>query len=219
MNKPLSTAARHFFLSRRNSRLFSSIPTELTSSQQKLLVQLAKRTVSKTGDGRTHQKITKIQERSKVLKTLHDDLDVYAELFRESGLLDEGDTFGRALQGVPSPSAMGAKVGARVDAKVGADAKVDAQADAKADADVGAHAHADTHNDDDVRQLLRAVEDVGSLLLQDVVDFYKSVVNAEHHLDTDEVKLEVGPRAFHPSCMPPQICATANMCHRKYVPP
>lgn len=128
-----------------------------------------------------------------MLKTLHDDLDVYAELFRESGLLDEGDTFGRALQGVPSPSAMGAKVGARVDAKVGADAKVDAQADAKADADVGAHAHADTHNDDDVRQLLRAVEDVGSLLLQDVVDFYKSVVNAEHHLDTDEVKLEITP--------------------------
>ncbi|ANQ07355.1 Peptide release factor [Plasmodium coatneyi] len=137
------------------SRFFSSIPTELTNSQQKLLIQLAKRTVSKIGDGRTHQKITKIQERSKILKNLHDDLDVYAELFQESGLIDEKRNPEKTIQEVKSSSVMDA--------------------------------------DDDIRQLLRSIEDVGSMLLQDVVDFYKSVVNTEHHLDTEEVKVEITP--------------------------
>ncbi|EUD64669.1 peptide chain release factor 1 [Plasmodium inui San Antonio 1] len=154
MSKPLSTASR-YFLPRSNSRFFSSIPTELTNRQQKLLIQLAKRTVLRTGDGRTHQKITKIQERSKILKTLHDDLDVYAELFQESGLIDGGHNPDNTIQQVQSSSLIDA--------------------------------------DDDIRQLLRTIQDVGTMLLQDVLDFYKSVVNTEHHLDTEEVKVEITP--------------------------
>ncbi|KJP86787.1 hypothetical protein AK88_03601 [Plasmodium fragile] len=155
MNKPLSTAAR-YLRSTSKSRFFCSIPTGLTTSQQKLLIQLAKRTVSRIGDGRTHQKITKIQERSKILKNLHDDLDVYAELFKESGLIDGGsNNSDKTMQQVQSSSVMNA--------------------------------------DDDIKQLMRNIEDVGSVLLQDVVDFYKSVVNPEHHLDTEEVKVEITP--------------------------
>lgn len=154
MNKPLSLAVR-YFLSTRSRRFFSSIPAELTNSQQKLLIELAKRTVSRIGDGRIYQKITKIQERSKILKTLHDDLDVYTELFQESGFIDGGLNPDKTIQEVKSSSLM------------------------------------DT--DDDIKELLRTIEDVGSLLLQEVVDFYKSVVNTEHHLDTEEVKVEITP--------------------------
>ncbi|GAB65897.1 peptide release factor [Plasmodium cynomolgi strain B] len=173
MNKPLSTAVK-YFLSPSSSRFFTSIPTELTKNQQKLLIQLAKRTVSRTGDGRTYQKITKIQERCKILKTLHDDLDVYAQLFQESGLIDGGHNHDKTIHEVQSSSVM--------------------------------------NTDDDVRQLLRNIEDVGGILLQDVLDFYKNVVNTEHHLDTEEVKLEVGQpvfqkdspqRSFQPLSAPP----------------
>ncbi|GAW80389.1 peptide release factor [Plasmodium gonderi] len=156
MNKICRVVILPNFFMFRKYRFCSSLSTlELTAAHRKLFIQIANSTILKTCDGRTYQKIIKIQERSKIFKSLHEELDVYEQLFQERFEIDAKET------------------NTTIDYKQMYDRIM---------------------NDDvDMKDLMQNIHAIGNLLLLDVIDFYKTVLNKDHHLDTDEVQIEITP--------------------------
>ncbi|CRG96874.1 peptide release factor, putative [Plasmodium gallinaceum] len=46
-------------------------------------------------------------------------------------------------------------------------------------------------NDDDIKQLNNNIQNIQDTVIEDIIDFYKNFVNDDHHLDTNEIKMEI----------------------------
>ncbi|KAI4839553.1 peptide release factor [Plasmodium brasilianum] len=144
-------------------------------------MELAQRNITMPCDdsNKAFLKIIKIHEKSKEMKSLCEDLDLYKELVQESKNGME--------KGVQSKDT-GAKKKDEEQKN-----KIELMNDELEEKEEDNNDDNYDDDDDDIKELKRNLWNVQGTLVQQIVEFYKSFVNDNHHLDTDEVKMEITP--------------------------
>ncbi|CRG99538.1 peptide release factor, putative [Plasmodium relictum] len=140
MGKNIRILNRLFFIKRNN--FCSSNLTYLKNNQKELLIKLADKSISDVSEKKETLKIKKIQNISKIFKSLYEELDIYKQLLMES--LNDKEDFQKKIL-----------------------------------------------NDDDIKQLNNNIQNVQDTVIENIIDFYKNFVNEDHHLDTNEIKIEI----------------------------